>query len=79
MVEIQVIRVKDSGSNHLDNRALLCHLRNITKGNRLKRDADHPINLREKMEWSQDYLMWTVRGVPQQLTLGQPNKPPQGR
>ena len=80
-----VIPKKDGGTNDLDNRALLCRPCNGAKRESLtlsalrrqnrrdkyltRRDADHPINLRETLQWSRSYMMELVRGTPHQMTL----------
>ena len=73
----------DGGSDHLDNRALLCQVRNLDKSNtmtltqlRRKRTGEgllmgqHPIDLAAARTWARQYLENLMRGRPQQLQLG---------
>ena len=74
---------RDGGSNELDNRALLCNPCNGAKGDRMtltalrrqnrkdsyltKRDADHPVNIPEALQWAQNYMRELIRETPHQM------------
>ena len=73
----------DGGSDHLDNRALLCQVCNLDKSNsttltELRRrkakegllSGKHPIDLASARTWARQYLENEMRGRPQQMQLG---------
>ena len=73
----------DGGSDHLDNRALLCQVCNLDKSNTMTLtllrktktsegllSGQHPIDLAAARTWARQYLENHKRGQPQQLQLG---------
>lgn len=73
----------DGGSDHLDNRALLCQVCNLDKSNTMTLtllrktktsegllSGQHPIDLAAARTWARQYLENHMRGLPQQLQLG---------
>ena len=73
----------NGGSNHLDNRALLCGPCNRKKANRItlvqlrkenQKDGhitnkEHPIPIIETREWARQYMIRRIQETPHQLNL----------
>ena len=76
-------RKSNGGSNHLDNRALLCGPCNRKKANRItlvqlrkenQKDGhitnkEHPIPIIETREWARQYMIRRIQETPHQLNL----------
>ena len=77
-----IIPKSDGGSNHIDNRALLCQPCNSIKSNTMSLNAlrrknkqagyihqDEPINLKKALTWTREYHIKMIRETPHQYLL----------